>query len=148
MLSRRPKTAPVLVPLAGAALLTALALRGLPWKDGFARPRTLLDRSSARALAPGCALLAEAARIIPEGASLVVRTEPPDAQAETWYHRLGVALLPGRRCLPAALLGGFTSPEAWSAADYLVLVGPRPAEAPGALLLDSPDGSVWLRRRS
>ena len=100
----------------------------------------------ARPLLPGYALLTEAARFIPENASFVVRTEPPDAVFETWYHRLGVALLPGRRSLPAAYFGRFTPPEVWREADYLVLIGPRPPQAPGQLLLDTPSGSVWRRR--
>jgi hypothetical protein len=101
----------------------------------------------ARPLQTGYALLTEAARIIPENASFVVRTEPPDAEFETWYHRLSVALLPGRHSLPAAYFGAFTAPEVWRDADYIVLVGPRPRQAPGQLLLDTPSGSVWRRLR-
>jgi hypothetical protein len=142
----RSNSRPTLAPLAGAALLTALALWSLPWKEGLGRPHTLVDRSTARALAPGFLLLDAAARVVPEKASFVVRTEPPDARFETWYHRLGVALLPGRRALVAASLGRFTPPADWSGAEYLVLVGPPPAEPPGELVLTAPGGTVWRRR--
>lgn len=125
----------VLAPLAGAALLAALALWGLPWKTGLGRPRTLLDHSAPK-LAPGCALLTDAARVIPRGASFAVRTEPSDARFDDWYFRFGVGLLPGRR----ATLG--------TAADYVVLVGTRPREAPGELVLATRDGTVWRRPKS
>lgn len=148
MLPRRSDTASALAPLLGAVLLTALALWTLPWREGLGRPRTLLDRSTARALAPGYRLIADALRAMPGGASFVVRTEPPDAEFETWYHRLGVALAPGRRALPAAYLGVFTPPEVWREAEYLVLVGPRPRQAPGELVLSTPNGTVWRRGKS
>ena len=138
-------SASVIAPLAGAAVLTALALASLPWAEGLGRPRTPFDRSSSRALGPGYALLNDAARVVPEGSTFVVRTEPPDARFESWYHRLGVSLLPQRRALPAAYLGSFTRPEAWRDAEYLVLVGPRPAEPKGELLLETSCGTVWRR---
>jgi len=134
------------VPLLGAALLTALALWSLPWREGLGRPRTLVDRSTARQLAPGYRLLIRAAAVIPEKASFVTRTEPPDPNFETWYFRLGVAFLPGRRALPASDFGRFTPPGTWREAEYLVLIGARPNEAPGELVLDAPDGTVWRRR--
>jgi hypothetical protein len=138
---------PVLITLLGCALLAAQAIRNIPWREGLDRPPTPLDRSTARALGPGWTLLTSARGLIPEGASVVVRTEPPDATMETWYHRLGVSLLTGRRTLPSAYLYQFTSPEIWREAEYLVLVGPSPAAAPGELLLKAPEGTVWRRRR-
>jgi len=132
-------------PLLGAVLLCALALWSLPWKEGVGRPRTPLDRSTSRALRPGYVLLTEAVGVLPVKASVVVRTEPPDAMLETWYHRLAVALLPGRRILPAAWLGRFTAPEIWSEAEYLVVVGPKPRGAAGELVLETPSGTVWRR---
>lgn len=119
----------------------------MPWSEGLGHPRTLLDRSSARVLRPGYVLITEASGAIPEGSSFVVRTEPPDPELETWYHRLGVSLLPRRRALPSAYLGRFTAPEAWRDAEYLVLVGPKPREAPGRLVLETPSGTVWRRPR-
>ncbi len=147
MLRRRSTADPARLPLLGSALLAALALWHVPWKQGFVRPRTLYDQSSARAVAPAYALLTAAALGIPQGASVVVRAEPPDAAMETWYQRFAVALLPGRRTLPSALYGGFTAPELWRDAEYLVVVGPKPSPAPGRLLFETPDGSVWLRDR-
>lgn len=148
LLRRRSTADRVLIPLLGSALLAALALWHVPWKQGFVRPRTLYDHSSARAVAPAYALLRAAAMGIPRGASVVVRAEPPDATMETWYHRFAVALLPGRRALPSASYGTFTAPEVWRDAEYLVVVGPRPRPEPGRLLLETPDGTVWLRSRS
>jgi len=147
LLRLRSTAAPVLLALLGSALLAALALWHVPWKQGFVRPRTLYDHSSARALAPAYALLTAAALGIPQGASVVVRAQPPDATMETWYHRFAVALLPGRRVLPSAFYLGFTAPELWQEAEYLVVVGPRPSPEPGQLLFETPDGTVWLRAR-
>lgn len=94
-------------------------------------------------VAPGYALLTAADRVIPAGASVVVRTEPPDAIRETWYHRMAVALLPGRRPRPAAFYGQSLSPDLWRDAEYLVLVGARPATPPGEPVLETTDGTVW-----
>lgn len=133
-----------LFPLIGAALLAALALAGLPWKEGlFRRPRTLFDRSAARAVAPGYALVAAAVPLIPAGATVVVRTEPRDPEAETFYHRFADALLPGRRALPASFYGRFAPPEVSRDAQYVLIVGARPIEPPGRLLLETPDGTIW-----
>ncbi len=145
MLRRRRTPDPVAIALLGSALLAALALWHVPWRQGLVRPRTLYDNSSARAVAPVYALLTAAAIGIPQGASVVVRAEPPDAMMETWYHRFAVALLPGRRALPSAFYGAFTAPELWRDAEYLVVVGPKPRPEPGRLLLETPDGTVWLR---
>ena len=131
----------------GSALLAALALWHVPWRQGLERPATLYDHSSAAALAPAYALLTAAALGIPPGASVTVRAEPPDAELEMWYHRFAVALLPGRRAIPSALYGTFFSPEVWKDAEYLVVVGPKPSPAPGRLLFETPEGSVWLRDR-
>lgn len=148
MLRNRSKAAPVLPLLLGSALLAGQALWNVSWREGIGWPATPLDRSTARALVPGYALLASAQRLIPPGAAVVVRTEPPDAAMETRYHRLAVSLLPGRRALPSALLDRFTPPEAWRDAQYLVLVGPPPASPQGHLLLEAPQGTVWRRPRS
>ena len=127
-------SSPVLASLAGAALLAALALWGV-WKSGLGPPRTLIDRS-APDLAPACALLTDAVRVIPEGTTFAVRAEPSDGRRNNWYFRFGVGLLPGRR----GVLG--------KGADYVVVVGPRPQESPGELLLATPDGTVWRRSKS
>lgn len=98
-------------------------------------------------VAPGYALLAAADRVIPAGASVVVKTEPPDAVRETWYHRIAVALLPGRRPRPAAAYGQPLSPDLWGDAEYLVLVGARPVTPPGEPVLETADGTVWRRTK-
>ena len=133
-----------LLPLIGAAVLVGFALASLPWGDDlFRRPRTLFDRSAARAVAPGYALVAAAAPRIPAGAVVVVQTQPRDPVAETYYHRFADALLPGRRSVPAAFYGEFLPPELTRAAQYVLVVGPRPSEAPGELVLEMPEGTVW-----
>jgi hypothetical protein len=98
-------------------------------------------------VAPGFALLTAAERVIPRGASVVIRTEPPDAVQETYFHRFGIALLPGRRVLPSALYGSFVAPDVWKDAEDLVVIGPRPAQPPGQLLLETPEGTVWRRKK-
>jgi hypothetical protein len=134
------------VPLAGAAILVGFAVAGLPGPaELLRRPRTPFDRSAARPAAPVFALLSQAARVLPADASVVVRTEPPDASRETDAHRFAVALLPGRTVLPASEYGRFLPAEVWSRAQYEVVLGGRPAAAPGELLLENGDGSIWKR---
>jgi hypothetical protein len=134
------------VPLAGSAILVAFAVASLPWSVGILRkPLTPFDLSGADSVAPGYALLRSAAAVIPPGASVVARTEPPNADQETYFHRFAVALLPGRRVLPTAVYGQFTDPRGWRDAAFQIVVGPRPADPPGELALDTPWGSVWRR---
>jgi hypothetical protein len=149
LLHRSWKSLGVLPPLLGSAILVACAIASLPpGFDWLRRPRTPYDRSQASMVAPGYALLSAAARVIPAGASVVVKTEPPDAVQETWYHRIAVALLPGRRPRPAAFYGQALSPDLWRDSEYLVLVGARPATPPGEPVLETADGTVWrLRKR-
>jgi hypothetical protein len=134
-------------PLVGAAVLVSFAAASLPWRAGVStRPRTPFDHSAAVYVAPGFALLRESDSVIPVGAIAVVRTEPRDPVQETYYHRFAVALLTGREIVPAASYGQATPPEVWGRAEYVIVVGPRPAEPPGRLLLETRDGSVWRRQ--
>jgi hypothetical protein len=136
----------LLAPLVGAVLLTGLAIASLPWKqDLFRRPRTPFDRSAASSVAPLYAMLAGARAAIPDGASVVARTEPPNAIQETYFHRFAISFLPGRRVLPSASYGGFLDPQVWKDAQYMVVVGPRPVPPPGRLVLETPEGTVWRR---
>jgi hypothetical protein len=142
----RRESARILAPLLGAAVLVAFAAASLPWKAGvLAKPRTPFDRSAASSVAPGFALLRDAEGVIPRGAVLVARTEPRNPDQETYFHRFALALLPGREVLPAAYYGMTTPPEVWSRARYFVVVGKRPAEPLGRLLLETPDGTVLKR---
>jgi hypothetical protein len=68
-----------------------------------------------------------------------------DAQTDTYAHRIGVALLPERRLLAAALQGVAVEPDPEPLADYVVVVGRRPVESHGSLLLEIPEGTVWRR---
>ena len=132
--------------LGGAALLAAMSLAAVPWKRGFAPPRTRFDASSSRFLVPGYELIEDAAAVIPRGASFAVRTEPPSAVFEDLYQRLGVALLPERRSRPNAVSGLPASSEWPREADYLIVVGPAARDAKGDVVLETPRGTV--RRRT
>ena len=149
---RRLLTAPTrrvqIAALVGAAILVGHSVSRITWEpELFERPRTPLDRSAAGFVGPGYALLDTAATVIPAAASVVARTEPPNPVLETFYHRFALALLPGRNVLPAAFNSGFLPPDAWKDAEYIVIVGPRPASPPGTLVLETRDGTVWQRLR-
>jgi hypothetical protein len=138
----------MLVPLAGAAILVAFALASLPRaEDLLRRPRTPFDRSASYPATPVFALLSAAARVIPPTASVVVQTEPRDASRETYDYRFAVALLPERTVLPASEYDRFLPPSVWDEAEYLVVLGGRPPSAPGELVLETSDGTLWKRRR-
>ena len=94
---------------------------------------------------PAWLVLERAASLVPRGAPVVVRTEPADPATDFYLHRFAVALLPGRRILPAALWGVATDPAGLVEADYEVIVGKRPPSPPGSLLLELPEGTVWKR---
>ena len=96
-------------------------------------------------MAPGYALVAAAVPLVPAGASVVVRAEPRDPVAETYYHRFADALLPGRRALPASFYGRFTPEAITAGAEYVLVVGGRPAapRVPGVLILETPEGTIW-----
>jgi hypothetical protein len=136
----------LLAPLLGAAVLAGFAVSSLPWKPGLLRrPRTPFDRSAASSVAPLYAMLTDAQAAIPDGASVVARTEPANAVQETYFHRFAISLLPGRRVLPTSFYGGFVDPQVWKDAQYMVVVGPRPVPPPGRLVLETAEGTVWRR---
>jgi hypothetical protein len=136
--------------LAGAAVLLGMGAARLPAPaEILRRPATPYDRTDAPGAAPAFLLLSQAARVVPPGAAATVRAQPRSAVDETMLHFLGVALLPGRRVLPAAAWSQFT-PDYESQAEYIVVVGPPPpagyGEAEGLRLLHSdPTGTVWKR---
>jgi len=140
------RTFRLLAPLFGAAVLAGFSIASLPWaEDVFRRPRTPFDRSAASSVAPLYAMLTAARAAIPDGASVVARTEPANPVQETYFHRFAISLLPGRRVLPSASYGAFLDPQVWKDAQYMIVVGPRPAPPPGALVLEAPEGTVWRR---
>ena len=127
------------VPLLGAAVLAAYALATVPWASVGQRPRTPFDASAAGpAVGSGYALLRDASARIPAGASVVVVTEPRDPVRDEYLQRFGIALLPQARLVPP---GGKDFD-----ADFVVVVGARPATPPGELVFDSPQGSLWRGR--
>jgi hypothetical protein len=136
-------------PLLAAAILTGFSLAALPFSHGLFRvPRTPYDASEASFAVPAWILLSRAAAVLPNGASVVVRSEPPDPTTDTHLHRFAVGLLPGRRIVPAALWGVPAPPNVTQEADYEIVVGRPPAfPPPGRLLLEIPEGTVWKRER-
>jgi hypothetical protein len=131
--------------IAGAATLTALAIAGLPrFPDLFQAPSTPFDRSAPEAAAV-YRLFQAAATVIPPGSSVAPLSQPRHPVRETELHRQAVALLPGRRVIPAALWDEPTGREA--EAEFLIVAGPWPSPAPGTLLAETPRGTVWRRVR-
>ena len=127
-------------------MLAAFAVASLPPPDAWHRPRTPFDATaSASAVASGYVLLRNAAATIPAGGTVVVLTQPRDPMREGYFHRFGVALLPHARVLPAAFYDRPADPRFFQDAEFVILVGGRPAEPLGELLLDTPEGSVWRR---
>jgi hypothetical protein len=133
--------------LAGAAVLLVAIVARLPSPLALAHPpQTPYDRCK-RHLVPAFTLLTEASRVLPAGAAVTVVSEPPNAALDSDTHRMGVALLPGRLVIPAALFG-VARPDLAQQADYVVVVGGTPSKPPGERLLTRPDGTVWRRRPS
>jgi hypothetical protein len=65
---------------------------------------------------------------------------------DTYLHRFAVALLPGRRIVPAARWGVPSPAEDTRTAQYEIVVGRRPSAAPDRrLLLEIPEGTLWRR---
>jgi hypothetical protein len=128
------------LPLLGAAILAGFSVAALPFSQGlFRAPRTPYGES------PVWILLQSAEPLIPRGAHVLVRVEPPDPGYDFYLHRFGVGLLPGRTIVPAALWGVPTSADAQREAEYEIVVGKRPPSPPGRLLLETPEGTVWRR---
>jgi hypothetical protein len=136
-----------LLPLAGSALLASLSIAAIPFSRGLRIPRSPYDASDAAFTAAAWVVLERAAAIVPPGASVVVRSEPPDPTTDTYYHRFAIALLPGRRILPAALWGTPTQPGPLREAEYEVVIGRPPAAPFGRLVLEVPEGTIWKRDR-
>ena len=139
---------PVLLSLAGSAILAGLSVAALPFSSGlFHLPRTPYDANEASFLAPDWILLQRAAEIVPRDVSVVVRGEPPDATNDSYLHRFAVGLLPGRKIVPAAVWSVPTAPEALREADYEIVVGKASPPPASRLVLSIPEGSVWKRER-
>jgi hypothetical protein len=135
----------VLLPLAGSAVLAAFSVAALPFSRGLLRaPQTPYDASDAAYIAvPQWIVLQKAASLIPPGASVVVRSEPPDPTTDSFFHRFAVALLPNRRIVPAARWGLPSEPILIQEAEYEIVIGRPPSAPPGRLLLETREGTVW-----
>lgn len=137
----------LLLPLAGSAVLTAFSIAALPFSRGlFRAPRTPFDASGAGFTVPAWIVMQRADSLVPRGASVVVRIEPPDPGTDSYLHRFAVALLPGRTIVPAALWGIPTEPGPVREADYEIVVGRMPPAPAGRLVLQSLQGTIWKRR--
>jgi hypothetical protein len=131
-----------LLALAGSAVLAGFSIAALPFSRGlFRAPRTPYGENA------DWVLLQSAGPLIPPGSAVLVRAEPPDPVKDSYLHRFGVALLPGRKVVPAALWGVPTPADLQREAAYEVVVGVRPQTRPGELLLEVPEGTVWRRPR-
>ena len=131
--------------LAGAVAMTVLAFTELPPLSELVRaPATPYDRNPAIGMATEWRLMTDAAKVIPPGASVSALAQPRNAAVETALHRDAVALLPGRRIVPAAYFAVPTHSE--DQADYWIIAGPVPASPPrGERVLSTPQGTVWRR---
>jgi hypothetical protein len=130
----------------GAGVILLLSISRLPSpRDLLHAPATPFDLS-APSRVPSYRLLSEAASVIPPGVSVSPISEPRDHVKETSLHREAVGLLPGRKVLPAAIWDVPTNSE--DRAEFLIVAGQRPSPPPGELLLETPRGTVWRRRRS
>jgi len=139
---------PLLLSLAGSAILAGFSVAALPFSRGiFHAPRTPYDASDATFTVPAWVLLQRAAEVVPRDVSVVVRGEPPDATNDSYLHRFAVALLPGRKIIPAALWSVPTDPDELRKADYEIVVGKALPSPAGRLVLSIPEGSVWKRKR-
>jgi hypothetical protein len=137
----------VFLSLAGSAVLTAFSIAALPFSRGlFHAPRTPYGDFSADFTAPAWILLSRADSLIPRGAAVLPRSEPPDPTTDTYLHRFAVGLLPGRKIVPAARWG-IPTPHDMAKAEYEIVLGRTPSPAPGLLLLEIPEGTVWRRER-
>mgnify|MGYP003292126586 CR=1 FL=1 len=139
----------LLLPLAGSAILAAFSVAALPFSRGiFRMPATPYDASESRfSTVPAWILLSRAEPLVPRGSAVLVRTNPADSTTDTYLHRYAVALLPGRRIVPAARWGVPSEPHDLESAQYEVVFGRAPEPEPGLLLLEMPEGTVWRRDR-
>ena len=128
--------------LAGSAILAGFSVAALPFSRGlFRAPRTPYGENA------DWVLLQSAGPLLPPGSGVLIRTEPPDHVKDFYLHRFGVALLPGRRVVPASLWGVPTPADLQQEAAYEIVLGKRPQTPPGTLLLEIPEGTVWRRTR-
>jgi hypothetical protein len=137
-----------LVPLGGALVLAAFSVAALPFSRGlFRAPRTPFDAGDPWFTAPAWVLLSAAEPLIPAGASVLIRSEPPDPTADTYLHRYAVALLPGRTIIPAARWSVPMDPADTAKAQYEVVLGRPPGAVPSGrrLLRALPEGTIWRR---
>jgi hypothetical protein len=130
-----------------AAILVGFSIAWLPPKKDLLKPPvTPFDRIPVPAISQSYRLVWRVSNILPADASVAILSEPRNPSFETSLFESGVALLNGRKVFPAALWGQ-PLPNIERQADFVVVVGPKPASPPGTLLFECPDGSLWRRNR-
>jgi hypothetical protein len=133
--------------LLSAAILVGFSIAWLPPSPALLEaPVTPFDRIPVPVISQSYRLLWRIASMLPAGASVAIRSEPRNPGFESSLFQNGVGLLHGRKVLPAALWGQ-PVPEIEAQADFVIIVGPKPASPPGTLLFESSDGSLWRRSR-
>ena len=138
----------LLLSLLGSAVLAGFSIAALPFSRGLLRPpRTPYDASEPDFVAPAWVLLRRAEPLIPAGASVLFRSGSPDPTNDTYLHRFAVALLPGRRIVPAARWGVPSKPADLEGAEYEIVLGRSSFSPSGRLLLEVPEGTIWRRER-
>lgn len=138
----------LLLSLAGAAVLAGFSVGALPFSRSlFRATRTPYDASEPKFVAPAWVLLRRAEPLVPAGAQVLFRTGSPDTNTDTYLHRFAVALLPGRRIVPAARWGVPSEPADLELAEYEIVLGRSSSSPSGRLLLEIPEGTIWRRER-
>ena len=141
-------TTRALLALAGAGLMLLLAIRELPPpREWIHRPATPLARSKAEWSGTEYRLLTEAARVIPPGATVLVRVGTDEPWRADLSYKFAVALLPGRTILPATPGGRPLPPDLEAASAFVVFVGGKPEDRPRETILTTPGGAVWKQPR-
>lgn len=134
--------------LAGSLTMLAYGIHRLPAARALLRlPRTPIDNSRIHDSAAEYRLLLDAGPFVPENATVLIQSATGDVERDTFLHRFGVALLPGRKVVPAVVDERRVPPALEASADYLVIHGRGARVTDGVLLLETNDGTVWRRNR-
>ncbi|MGH9368571.1 MAG: hypothetical protein ACRD3M_12945 [Thermoanaerobaculia bacterium] len=129
------------IPLAGSALLVAVALLRLPPPRELLRPvATPFDRARDPGAGPAFVLFLQASSLIPEGAHVAVGAASRNAEETIYAYQLAAGLLPNRNVVSALQAFLPDGPRM----DFLIVLGGEPPPLPRArCLLRVPQGTVW-----
>lgn len=125
--------------------MTALCVQEIPWSSSRGSgPATPFDLGPVSSVGPAFGLLEAAADMIPRGAVVLARKDPPNAVADTYFFRGAIALLPERVVLPAAISFRDNTANELQA-DFVILLGATDRYRNYRLLYKNRDGSIWRR---